>query len=73
LEKGTFQTGLPLATLLDKTKKDDIYVKGTNAIDPEGKVGVLYASLRADTMGKPLCSLSTRNLQFLNMVPTIDL
>ena len=51
-EKGSFRTGVPLASILDKMGKEDVYVKGTNAIDPEGKVGVLYAGMGVGTYGK---------------------
>ncbi|MBU1206705.1 MAG: hypothetical protein KKH04_07245 [Proteobacteria bacterium] len=52
LENGTLRMGLPLAPLLDRMGKEDIYIKGVNAIDPEGKVGVLYAGLGAGTIGR---------------------
>lgn len=52
LENGMFQTGLPLNFLLDKMGSGDVYVKGVNAIDPEGKAGVLCAGVAAGTLGK---------------------
>lgn len=52
LEKGVYRTGLSLDSLLDRMGKGDVYVKGANAIDHEGRVGVLYASSGAGTTGK---------------------
>jgi len=67
LEKGAFQTGVPLASLLDKMGKEDVYVKGANAIDPQGKVGVLYASPRAGTIGKVIAA--SRRKGFTVLLP----
>jgi hypothetical protein len=51
LEKGSFQTGLLLSSILDKMGTEDVYIKGANAIDPQGKVGVLYAAPAAGSIG----------------------
>lgn len=65
LEKGTFRTGISLASLLDRMGKEDVYVKGANAIDPEGKVGVLYASLGAGTIGKVIAASRRKGFTIL--------
>lgn len=65
LERGVYRTGLPLASLLDKMGKGDVYVKGANAIDPEGKVGVLYASSRAGTIGKVITASRKKGFTIL--------
>jgi hypothetical protein len=67
LEKGVYRTGLSLASLLDKMGKGDVYVKGTNAIDPEGKVGVLYGSSGAGTIGKVI--MASRRKGFTILLP----
>ena len=67
-EKGSFKTGLPLASLLDKMDKQDVYVKGANAIDPQGKAGVLYAGIAAGTFGKVIKAF--RNKGFAIVLPT---
>jgi hypothetical protein len=65
LERGVYRTGLSLASLLDKMGKGDVYVKGANAIDPEGKVGVLYASSRAGTIGKVITASRKKGFTIL--------
>lgn len=67
LEKGVYQTGLSLAPLLDKMGKEDIYVKGANAIGPEGKVGVLYGASGAGTIGKVI--VASRRKGFTILLP----
>ncbi|MFX0198026.1 MAG: hypothetical protein ACFFCW_18050 [Candidatus Hodarchaeota archaeon] len=67
LDKGVFRRGLPLVSLLDEMGRGDIYVKGANAIDPEGKVGVLYAAPGAGTIGKVISA--RRRKGFTIIVP----
>jgi hypothetical protein len=43
-KKGQLQGKMRLGDILDQMSTDDIYVKGPNAIDPEGNIGVLYAN-----------------------------
>lgn len=50
--KGKFETGLKLAHVLQEMGEGDIYIKGVNAIDAHGHVGVLLASLAGGTIGK---------------------
>jgi hypothetical protein len=65
LEKGVYRRGLPLASLLDRMGKEDVYVKGANAIDPEGKVGVLYAGLGAGTIGRAIAASRRKGFTIL--------
>ena len=67
LEEGVYREGLPLGSLLDRMGKDDVYVKGANAIDPEGKAGVLYASLGAGTIGKVI--VASKRKRFTILLP----
>jgi hypothetical protein len=45
LRKGEFSTQEPLSALLEEMGPNDVYVKGVNALDVEGKVGVLWGNL----------------------------
>ena len=65
LEKGVFQTGTPLRSILDKMGKEDVYIKGANAIDPEGRVGVLYASRAAGTIAKVIAASRRKGFPIL--------
>jgi hypothetical protein len=67
LERGVFQTGIPLRIILGKMGKNDVYIKGANAIDIEGRVGVLYASKGAGTIGKVI--MASRRKKFLIILP----
>jgi hypothetical protein len=52
--KGKFEKGLKLAQILGEMGEGDVYIKGVNAIDSHGYVGVLLASLAGGTIGKAL-------------------
>jgi hypothetical protein len=41
---GVLQEKTPLGEILDQMTERDVYVKGANALDPQGNVGVLYAN-----------------------------
>jgi hypothetical protein len=43
-KKGLLQEPTPLGEILDQMTENDVYVKGSNAVDPQGNVGVLYAN-----------------------------
>lgn len=52
VRKGEFSTGVPLGELIKSMGPQDIYIKGVNAIDPTGKVGVLIGSrIEGGTIG----------------------
>jgi len=42
--KGQLQDSARLGDVLDQMSSDDVYVKGPNALDPQGNVGVLFAN-----------------------------
>jgi hypothetical protein len=65
LDKGEFHTGIPLGSLLERMGKEDVYVKGANAIDPEGKVGVLYGAKGAGTIGKVIAASRRRGFEII--------
>ncbi len=45
LRKGKYSGPEPLGNLLREMGPDDVYIKGVNAIDPEGSAGVLWGNL----------------------------
>jgi hypothetical protein len=67
LERGVFKTGIPLISLLNRMGIGDVYVKGVNAIDPQGRVGSLYAKAGAGTIGKVIAA--SRRKGFMIVIP----
>ncbi len=63
--KGKYEKGLKLANVLSEMKEGDIYIKGVNAIDSHGYVGVLLASLAGGTIGKALAFQKERQFQII--------
>ena len=56
-EKGRLSQGETLASLFGRMGPDDVYVKGVNAIDPQGKAGVLIGNdVEGGTIGKVLAA-----------------
>ncbi|MBW7573200.1 hypothetical protein [Caproiciproducens faecalis] len=43
-KKGILQESLPLGEILEQLTEKDVYIKGVNALDPFGKVGVLFGN-----------------------------
>jgi hypothetical protein len=53
IEKGKLSQGETLGSLLARMGPKDVYVKGVNALDPRGKVGVLIGNLtEGGTIGR---------------------
>jgi len=53
IEKGKLSQGETLASLFTRMGPKDVYVKGVNAIDPQGKAGVLIGNeVEGGTIGK---------------------
>jgi len=44
LKDGVLQEQTPLGDILDEMKAKDVYIKGANALDIQGNVGVLYSN-----------------------------
>ena len=63
--KGKLQEGLRLSDVLDEMGSDDVYIKGVNAVDSHGYVGVLLASLAGGTIGKALAAQKKRGLHII--------
>lgn len=43
-KKGILQESTPLGDILEQMIETDVYIKGSNALDPQGNVGVLFAN-----------------------------
>ncbi|MBN1188127.1 MAG: hypothetical protein JXA46_00090 [Dehalococcoidales bacterium] len=57
IEKGILSQGETLGSLLGRMKPGDVYIKGVNAIDPQGKVGVLIGNLtEGGTIGRVMAT-----------------
>jgi hypothetical protein len=53
IEKGELNQGETLSSLLTRMGPKDVYIKGVNAIDPRGKVGVLIGNdVEGGTIGR---------------------
>jgi hypothetical protein len=63
--KGKFETGLKLANVLAEMGEGDVYIKGVNAIDAHGHVGVLLASLAGGTIGKVIKAEKDRRFRVI--------
>ena len=53
IRRGKLETGISLGSLLVEMGEKDVYIKGVNALDVEGRVGVLFGNLnrRGGTIG----------------------
>jgi hypothetical protein len=79
----TFHKGEALAvepnTVLDKLTPGDILLKGANAVDPGGNVGVAMASPIGGTMGQFYMAMKARGLDIIfpvgleKMIPSVEL
>lgn len=78
----TFYKGKPLpvepGSVLDKLTAGDILLKGANAIDGEGNVGVIMASPAGGTMGQFYMAMKARGLEIIypvgleKMIPSVE-
>lgn len=58
--------GIPLGALLDEMGPDDVYVKGVNAIDPEGNVGCLVGDpVERGTIGLVAATLRKKSFNLI--------
>ena len=62
---GKLEEGLPLSKLLEEMDENDLYIKGVNAIDTQGNVGVLHARAGAGTIGKAVAACKKRHFNIV--------
>jgi hypothetical protein len=66
-KKGILQEQTALGDILEEMTARDVYVKGSNAVDPQGNVGVLYANPAGGggTIGKVIAAYRKKNFHLL--------
>ena len=82
LKPYTFHKGevLPVepGTVIDKLSAGDVLLKGANAIDPFGNLGVLMASANGGTMGQFYMPMKARGLEIIypvgleKLIPSVE-
>ena len=66
IEKGKLSQGQTLASLFARMGPEDVYIKGVNAIDPQGKVGVLIGNhVEGGTIGRVLVAQRERGFNII--------
>ena len=63
--QGEYCPGVPLGEIFEEMRAGDIYVKAPNAIDSQKKVGVLYVSEKAGTLGKAILTSKKKKFDIL--------
>lgn len=64
-KQGELQDPMQLESLLKQMKPQDVFIKGANAIDSEGNVGVLVARLDGGTIGKVVASKMAKGFNLI--------
>jgi hypothetical protein len=64
-KKGVLQSQGPLQEALDEMNENDVYVKSVNAIDPEGKLGILLCVPGGGSIGNVLRNKTKRKYKIL--------
>ncbi len=65
IQKGQYQKQRPLDEILAGLSKKDIYIKGVNAVDAEGRVGILLGSVAEGTIGRVIKAAKTRGFKII--------
>ncbi len=66
-KRGILQESTPLGEILDQMTETDVYIKGSNALDAFGNVGVLFANPAGGggTIGKVMVAKRTKNFHVI--------
>lgn len=66
-KKGVLQKPTPLGEILEQMTENDVYIKGCNALDPQGNVGVLFGNPAGGggTIGKVLLAQRKKNFHLI--------
>ncbi|HYE68129.1 MAG TPA: hypothetical protein VEA58_05915 [Anaerovoracaceae bacterium] len=66
-KKGILQESTPLGEILEQMTETDVYIKGANALDPQGNVGVLFANPAGGggTIGKVMAAQRKKNFHVI--------
>lgn len=65
IQKGQYQKQRPLDEILAGLSKKDIYIKGVNALDAEGRVGILLGSVAEGTIGRVIKAAKTKGFKII--------
>lgn len=66
IRQGHFSIGIPLDDILSEMGPGDVYIKGVNAVDPQGKVAVLIGNMvEGGTIGRVLAASRRRGFTVL--------
>jgi len=76
LEKGKLYEDTPIDDVLKRMGSEDVFIKGANAIDPNGNVGIFLGSSIGGTIGKVIGIAMARGIRMIipvgleKMIPT---
>jgi len=65
LRKGKYEGKVKLIEVLNEMQEEDVYIKGVNAFDADGHIGILLASLAGGTIGKALAAQREKKFKIL--------
>lgn len=66
IRQGSFATGIPMDELLAKMGPGDVFVKGVNALDPQGGVAVLIGNaVEGGTIGRVLAAFRKKGFSLI--------
>ena len=65
--KGVLQPSTPLSDVIAEMGEDDVYVKSVNAIDPDGRLGVLLCVPGGGSIGNIIVNKPRRNYKILGV------
>ncbi|MEE9459002.1 MAG: hypothetical protein V3V84_04475 [Candidatus Bathyarchaeia archaeon] len=65
LEKGKLHLDLPIDDILKRMGSRDVFIKGANAIDPFGNVGIFLGSPSGGTVGKVLGTAMAKGVKII--------
>jgi hypothetical protein len=65
IRKGKPVNKAKLGKILPELKKGDIYVKSPNALDPQGRAGILFTAQGAGTIGKVMKAQKKQNFEII--------
>jgi hypothetical protein len=65
LEKGKLHLDLPIDDILKRMGSKDVFIKGANAIDPFGNVGIYLGSPSGGTVGKVLGTAMAKGVNII--------
>ncbi len=65
LDKGKLLENVDWVEFLATFTKEDIFIKGANALDPQGNVGIVMADLSGGTIGRSIGIIKSRGIKLI--------